>query len=196
MTTTTSCPVSMFSRNCNLNPVIGVRRRWSWCMRSSLGRTKALLLGVLFVSLSISGFAGEALGIGYEEVYLVRLKHPEASKKKAEIFREDGKPTPMVEGAFKVPSGVHEQIDGLFQRKADFNHGKADSRLQLYSLVFYKGGKSVLTITPNLAGGDLYASDVKGYDPRSLSSTQRGEFMDIVFRSLANLIEGTELPSR
>ena len=35
MTTTTSRPVSMISRNYNPNPVIDVRRRWCWCMRSS-----------------------------------------------------------------------------------------------------------------------------------------------------------------
>jgi hypothetical protein len=157
---------------------------------------KPLILRLLIVFSPFSSFAGEALGVGYDEVYVVRLKHPETSRMKAVIFQADGKPSAMVESAFQVPSGTHKQIDALFERKADFDHGKADSRLQLYSLVFYKGGKAVLTITPNLTGGDLYASDVEGYDPRSLSSKQRGEFMDIIFRSLASLKESTNLPNR
>ncbi|MBK1831189.1 hypothetical protein JIN77_10655 [Verrucomicrobiaceae bacterium R5-34] len=157
---------------------------------------KALHIALIYVCSMISGFAGEALGIKYDDVYLVRLKHPQASKKKAVIFNDDGKPSSMVEGAYKMQRSAHKKVETLFDAQADFNHGKADSRLQLYSLVFYRDGKSVLIISPNLTGGDLYASDVNGYDPRSFSTKQRGEFMNIVLRCLGNLQESTDLPKK
>ena len=157
---------------------------------------RGLPIALVHVCLTISGFAGEALGIKYDDVYLVRLKHPEASKKKAVIFGGDGKPSSMVESAYQVSPRDHEKIDALFDAKANFDHGKGDSRLQLYSLVFYKDGKSALTISPNLTGGDLYASDVDGFDPRSISMKQREQFMNIVFRCLGRLKESVELPKK
>jgi hypothetical protein len=157
---------------------------------------KILQIALIYVCSSVSGFAGESLGIAYDDVYLVRLKHPEASKKKAVIFRADGKPSSIVESAYKMHRGSHKKVDALFDAKANFDHGKADSRLQLYSLIFYKDGKSVLTVSPNLTGGDLYASDVNGYDPRSFSTKQKGEFMNIVFRCLGSLKESIELPKK
>jgi hypothetical protein len=51
MTTTTSRPVSMIFRNYNPNPVIDARRRWSWCMRSSLSeKTGSSANGVVFLA--------------------------------------------------------------------------------------------------------------------------------------------------
>ena len=146
--------------------------------------------------MSTFSLAGEALGITYDEVYLVQLKHPDATRKMAVIFDAAGKPTSMVAGAYKIRGDEHRHIDALFSPKADFDNGKADSRLMLYSLVFYKGGKAVLTISPNLTGGDLYASDKVGYDPRSLSPKQREAFTNIVYDCLAGWKDSVDLPNR
>jgi len=127
----------------------------------------------------ISSFAGEALGVKYDQLYLVRLK---ASHKKVDhqdlLIVGDKQPKIALE-TFKVTEQWSKRIDEIFSKDANYDNGTADSRMQLYSLVFYKEGKVVLSISPNLLGSDLYASNRKGY--YSISSKQKDDFLQTLF---------------
>jgi hypothetical protein len=136
---------------------------------------------------------GESLGVTYDEVYVVRLKHPAAPDEKSR-FSLRGKSDHRVDSVFKVRPQFHKRIDTLFHPEADFDNGLSDSKLQLYALVFYREGSAVLSVSPNLVGGDLYASDKKGFDPRTLSLDQRNEFLELVFITLAISDQVAELP--
>lgn len=135
-------------------------------------------------TLSLSG--GEALGTKYDEVWVARLKHPEGSSGKHFVPENPTDFARSVESAAKVRDIYHKRIDTLFRKDGDFDNGSADIRLQLYSLVFYRRGKIVLIISPNILGGDLYASDkVDKFDPRSLSAEQMNEFLSLAHLTMA-----------
>lgn len=150
---------------------------------------------LLCAAFASTAWAGKALGVDYDTVYLVQLHHPDASRgNKLALFTPEGRPSRFVHAAYAIHPRVHARIDKLFDENADFDNGLADSRLQLYSLVFYKDRKVVLSISPNLGGGDLYASIGPEFDPRSLSRDQQTLFMDIVFFSLSDLNPSVPLP--
>jgi len=90
----------------------------------------------------------------------------------------------MFLSAHPLKKRFYERVDKLFSMDANFDHGSADSRVQLLALAFYKGDKCVLTVSPNLTGGDIYASNKKGYDPRTLSERQKNEFLQVVYLSM------------
>ena len=118
------------------------------------------LLLILLVFTKICA-ASEALGISYDEVYIARLKHPRQALKKDNRILLNSNLSKEVISSFKIKKRFHQKIDLLFNKKSNFNNGLGDSRIQLYALIFYKDEKPVLSIAPNLTGGDLYATDQK-----------------------------------
>lgn len=128
--------------------------------------------------------AGEALGIKYDKVVVVRLKQPEIMKKKSPKLLPSEDFTKYVVSAHQLKDRFHERVDKLFSKKSNFDNGSSDSRVQLFSLAFYKGGRCVLTISPNLTGGDIYATDKKGFTLRTLSEEQKDQFLQIVYLSM------------
>ena len=123
-------------------------------------------------------YAGEVLGIKYDQLYLVRLKASHKKVNHKDLLVVDGKQPKVALEAFKVDEAWSKRIDKIFPEDGDYDHGLADSRMQLFSLVFYREGNVVLSISPNLLGSDLYASNRKGYD--SLSAKQMDKFIQTV----------------
>lgn len=155
------------------------------------------ILIVIFLVLGASSSlrAGQALGISYDAVWVARLDYPNGMKGKYSAVDKKFEPTDFVKDARKVRKVFHDEIDRLFPLEGDYNNGMSDALLQMYSLVFYKSGKIVLAITPNLVGGNLYATD-KGEeerDVRSLSREQRDKFMELIYMVLATSVRDKEI---
>ena len=157
---------------------------------------KILTQFILFIVFSSFSLAGEALGVKYDELYIARLKHPQKSLKKDNRLLLSDDFAKQVLSSYKVKDRLHTRFDKLFSISNSYDNGLGDSRLQLYALLFYKDGKPVLSIAPNLTGGDLYATDKKGYSSRSLSSKQRSQFLDLVFICLSMGDKSTTLPNQ
>ncbi|NWK57806.1 hypothetical protein HW115_19460 [Verrucomicrobiaceae bacterium N1E253] len=142
----------------------------------------------------LPSIAGEALGVKYDELYLVRLKNSSKVVSHHDFFTAEGKPSPIVLESLKVNSRWHKKVDTLFHSDQDFDNGNNDCLLQLFSFVFYNEGKIVMSITPNLLGSDLYVSDRKIDDFRSFSEKQMKEFLEVVFLSIRRQAERAVLP--
>ncbi len=137
--------------------------------------------------------AGEALGVKYDEIVVLRLKQPEMMKKKSPRLIPNEDFSRYVLSAHRLEKRFHERADKLFSKDANFDNGSADSRVQLFALAFYKDDQCVLTISPNLTGGDIYASGDKGDDPRTLSEQQKDKFLQIVYLSMISGDAAVEL---
>lgn len=138
----------------------------------------------LFLMMVSPLVAEEALGVKYDDIVVLRLKQPETMKKKSPKLFPNEDFSRYVFSAHPLKKSFYERVDKLFAKDANFDNGSSDSRVQLFALAFYKGDRCVLTISPNLTGGDIYASDKKGYDPRTLSKRQKDEFLQIVYLSM------------
>jgi hypothetical protein len=139
---------------------------------------------VFFLIMAPPLVAGEALGVKYDDILVLRLKQPEIMKKKSSRLIPSEDFSRYVLSAHPLKKRFHERVDKLFSKDANFDNGSSDSRVQLFALAFYEGDKCVLTVSPNLTGGDIYASDKKGYDPRTFSERQKDEFLQIVYLSM------------
>lgn len=140
----------------------------------------------LYLSIALGSplLAGEALGIKYDKVLIFRLKQPEVMKKKSPKLLPTENFSKFVISAHQLKERFHGRVDKLFSIESNFDNGSADSKLQLFSLAFYKEDKCVLIVSPNLTGGDIYASNKKGLTMRSLSKKQRDQFLEIVYLSM------------
>jgi len=144
----------------------------------------ALALLILGLPLVKSVMAGEALGIKYDKILVLRLKQPEIMKKKSPKLLPNEDFMDYAVSAHQLKDRFHERVDKLFSKKSNFDNGSSDSKVQLFSLAFYKGDICVLTISPNLTGGDIYATDKKGFTLRTLSKEQKDQFLQVVYLSM------------
>ena len=152
------------------------------------------LIVIFWLVLPFSCLGSEALGKKYDTLYLVRLKDTPKIVSHLDFFTEKGKQSEIVLESLLVKERWHKPVDKLFDSRADFDNGNNDSRLQLFSLVFYNKGKIVMSITPNLLGCDLYVSDRKIGDDRSFSESQMKAFLEIAFLSIRRGSESKPLP--
>jgi len=142
----------------------------------------AVPLGVLLAfSQGRSGVEQErkaAVFIEYDEVWFVALKLPHSiADKKRRVFTASGASNaPAIAWADKITDAVQlAWLKTLLTNPKNFHGGTSDCTLTLYSLVFYRNGKGVLELSPNLVGNFLGATpEVQGV--RTWSNEGIGEF--------------------
>ena len=99
--------------------------------------------------------SGKIFGVEFDEVWFVDRK-PSIGGRPKLLFSDKGRVVAgNVKGALKLKS--IKRLKDIFGQKEYFNEGFADIGLYLNSLVFYRKGKVVQVITPNLLGMDFGA---------------------------------------
>ena len=83
----------------------------------------------ILIFLSVSAFAGEALGVKYDQLYLVRLKVTKKYIEPKDLRVTDGKQPAVALETFKVDDRWSKRIDNIFSVDADYDNGTADLSL-------------------------------------------------------------------
>ena len=142
---------------------------------------------ILFLMMVMSNIVHcqESFGVKYDALKLAKLKHPLEGTGK-DLLPLGGDLENAIEYSVVIDSRLFRRVDKLFDKSGNFDNGRADVSYQAFALVFFNDGKVVLTVAPNVLGGDVYSTDNPDKsDPRSFSKDQLAEFLKICFEALS-----------